>query len=66
MDETRTLLSKYFDILEDNGTAKYLQCKSIPISFKNSDSTDILWKKHDKSIQNEKLYDIEPKHRRWP
>jgi len=61
MGETRTLLSKYFDILEENRTAKYLQCKHIPVSFTSSETFDILWKKHDKVIEKMKLDEIEPK-----
>ncbi|KYK21178.1 radical SAM protein [Thermoplasmatales archaeon SG8-52-4] len=55
------LLSKYFDILDENRTAKYLQCKHIPVSFKITDSTDNLWKIHNSITKNIKLVDIEPK-----
>lgn len=61
MGEIRTLLSDYFEILEKNRTAKYLQTKSVPVSFKNSETTDNLWKKHDKLIKNIKLNNDEPK-----
>ena len=61
MGTTRALLSKYFEILEENRTAKYLQCKHIPVSFNKSDSTENLWKKHDKALQDVKLEGIEPK-----
>lgn len=61
MGDVRVLLSDYFDILEENRKAKYLQCKHIPVSFQNSESSENLWKKHDKAIQNVKLNDIEPK-----
>lgn len=61
MGDIRNLLSDYFEILEENRTAKYLQCKHIPISFKELESIDNLWKKHDQAIQNVKLGDIEPK-----
>lgn len=61
MTETRFLLSKYYDILEENRTAKYLQCKHIPVFFSNSESTSKLWEKHDKALQSMKLSDIEPK-----
>ena len=60
MVETRLLLSKYYDILEEKGNAKYLQCKQIPISFKTSESTETLWEKHDKTLKNIKLSKIEP------
>jgi len=61
MGEIRILLSKYFDILDENRTAKYLQCKHIPVSFKITDSTDNLWKIHNSITKNIKLVDIEPK-----
>jgi len=61
MSVTRTLLSKYFGILEENRTAKYLQCKDIPVSFSTTESINKLWIKHERSIQNEKLCDVEPK-----
>jgi len=61
MGDVRNLLSKYFSILEENRTAKYLQCKDTPISFDSSDSTDNLWKNHDESLQNLKLSDVKPK-----
>jgi len=61
MGNTRTLLSKYYDILEEKGTAKFLDCKHIPVSFSDSESTASLWKKHDTAIKNMKLCDTEPK-----
>jgi putative pyruvate formate lyase activating enzyme len=61
MGEIRTLLSKYFEILEENRTTKYQQCKHIPVSFKITDSTDNLWKLHNSITKNIKLVDIEPK-----
>ena len=61
MGDVRNLLSKYFDILEENRIAKYLQCKHIPVSFTDSESTNNLWIKHDKALENVKLEDVEPK-----
>jgi len=61
MGDERTLLSTYFDILEENGTAQYLQCKHVPVSFMTSESTNNLWKKHDEAMQTAKLCDTEPK-----
>jgi len=60
MGETRNLLSDYFDILEENRTAKFLLCKDVNDPFKNKYSTDNLWKLHDKSIENLKLSDVKP------
>ena len=46
----RALLPKYHDILEENGTARYLNCKHIPVSFEKSQSTDELWHIHDEAL----------------
>jgi len=61
MIETRILLSKYYDIIEENRTAKYLQCKHTPLSFNVKESNKDLWEKHDKILQNIKQTDLEPK-----
>jgi len=61
MSITRTLLSKYFGIVEENRTAKYLQCKDILVSFSTTESIGTLWKKHNTAIKNFKVGDIEPK-----
>jgi len=61
MGDLRALLSDYFEILEEKRTAKYLQSKHVPVSFKNSEPIDNLWIKHDKLIQNLKLDDVEYK-----
>ena len=61
MGDTRVLLSAYFEILEENRIAKFLQCKQVSASFDNSETTDNLWKKHDKTIKNFKVEDIKPK-----
>lgn len=58
--ETGALLSKYFGILEENRKARYLLCKNVPVSFDESESTDDLWKKHDKAIKNFKIDDVKP------
>ena len=50
MVETRVILSNYFDILEENRTSKYLLCKYTPVSFKKTESTGDLWKKHDETL----------------
>lgn len=61
MRETRNLLSDYFQIVEENITAKYLHCKHIPVNFNKSESNDSLWKKHYKALRNIKLDSVEPK-----
>jgi len=60
MGNIRYLLSNYFSILEEDKSSKYLECKFIPVSFSNTEETKDLWKKHDKSIKEGKLEDIEP------
>ena len=61
MGVVRNLLSDYFEILEENRTAKYLQCKQVTANFNCSESIEELWKKHDKIIKNFKVEDIKPK-----
>ncbi len=60
MGEIKNLLSDYFDILEENRTAKFLQCKDINVNFNTKYSTHKLCKLHDKSINNLKLSDFRP------
>ena len=48
----RALLPKYHAILEENGTAQYLDCKHIPVSFETSQSTDELWELHDEALRS--------------
>jgi putative pyruvate formate lyase activating enzyme len=47
----RALLPKYYQILEENRNAAYLDCKQIPAAFKESDSTEKLWKLHNKTLR---------------
>ena len=51
MGEIRTLLSDYFEILEEYRDAKYLQSKYIPVSFNKIDSTKSLWEEHNKVVE---------------
>jgi putative pyruvate formate lyase activating enzyme len=57
----RALLPKYHDILEEQGTAQYLNCKYIPVSFEQLQSTDELWRTHDQALQLMKVQDTTPK-----
>lgn len=57
----RTLLPKYHDILDEQGTAQYLDCKHIPVSFERSQSTDELWRTHDEALQLMKVQNTTPK-----
>jgi len=52
MMKVRSLLPKYHDILEENRTAQYLDCKHIPVSFETSQSTDELWELHEKTLRS--------------
>ena len=46
----RALLPKYHEILEENRTACYQNCKHIPAFFDVSQSTDELWRIHDEAL----------------
>lgn len=52
MTDTKFLLAKYYDILEGNTNAIYLQCKHVPVSFNSTESTETLWKKHGKTLNS--------------
>lgn len=61
MVNERNILTSYFNILEENKLAKYLNCKQTPITYTPSDSTDKLWKIHDQALINLHVSDIIPK-----
>jgi putative pyruvate formate lyase activating enzyme len=61
MNEIRLLLSDYFDILEENKDAKYIQCKNVFVDFDKSESYDDLWKKHDETVKKIKIEADKPK-----
>ena len=46
----RALLPKYHEILEENRTACFQNCKYIPAFFDVSRSTDELWRIHDEAL----------------
>ncbi|RLF34339.1 MAG: radical SAM protein [Thermoplasmata archaeon] len=54
------ILSKYFEILEENIPAKYQNCKYIPVEFNTDNSLKILWEKHDSALKNIKLSEVKP------
>jgi len=60
MEIVRNILSKYFEILEENRTAKYLLCKNIQVKYDKNKSTGYLWKIHDEALKNFKVKDIQP------
>ena len=60
MSDVKTILPRYFSILEENKTAQYIKCKYTPISFDTAESTEKLWKKHDAALKNKKAADREP------
>ena len=58
MDLARMLLPKYHDILSDERMAQYLDCKHIPVSFEQTQSTDELWCIHDEALQLMRVQNI--------
>jgi len=58
MINAKNILPRYFDILEENGIARYIQCKYIPVTFSKSETNKSLWEKHRSAIKNQKLCDI--------
>ncbi len=48
----RELLPKYHEILEENRSAFYRDCKQIPVTFNITQSTETLWKIHDKALHS--------------
>jgi putative pyruvate formate lyase activating enzyme len=61
MMTVRSLLPKYHDILEEQGTAQYLDCKHIPVSFEQTQSIDELWSIHNQALQLMKVRNTLPK-----
>jgi putative pyruvate formate lyase activating enzyme len=61
MINERKILTSYFNILEENKSAKYLDCKQISVSYNSSDSIDKLWSIHDQALKNQQISDINPK-----
>lgn len=57
----RSLLPKYHEILDEQGTAQFLHCKRIPVSFEQTQSTDDLWHIHDESLELTKVQNTSPK-----
>ena len=60
MIDEKTILPRYFDILEKNKTVQYLKSKYAPVSFDIAESTEKLWEKHDASLNNQKTSTTEP------
>jgi putative pyruvate formate lyase activating enzyme len=60
MIDEKTILPRYFDILEKNKTAQYLQSKYTPVSFDIAESTEKLWEKHDTALKNIKTTNVKP------
>ncbi|KYK29493.1 radical SAM protein [Thermoplasmatales archaeon SG8-52-1] len=57
MKDIKTLLSNYFEILNQKRKAKFLLCKQVKASFDKKDSINDLWKTHDISIKNFEISD---------
>ncbi len=51
----RALLPKYHNIIEENGTAQYLDCKHIKVRFDAMQPTNELWELHDKALRSFKV-----------
>jgi len=60
MDAWRRLLPRYYDILEDQGTAQYLDCKQVQVSFDPSTPLAGLWGIHDSALEHLKIQDTPP------
>ena len=60
MSDINAYLPNYFSILNKETIPKYIQSKYIPVSYKSSDSTKELWKKHNIAIKKNKINDILP------
>jgi putative pyruvate formate lyase activating enzyme len=60
MSAWRSLLLKYRDILEENGTAQFLNCQYTPVSFNASTPLEELWRIHDTAITQMKVQNIVP------
>jgi len=60
MSDIKTILPRYFNILEKNETAQYLHSKYIPVHFDIIESTKKLWEQHDTALKNKKTTNEEP------
>ena len=60
MNNTRNLLSKYFEIIKHQTESKFQICKYIPVIYKKLNSTKQLWKIHDEILSNPKYSDLKP------
>jgi putative pyruvate formate lyase activating enzyme len=61
MKNTRSLLSKYYEILDGSRSAKYLKSKLVPVIISKNESYEDLWKKHKDLIKNFIKSDTKPK-----
>jgi len=59
MINARSIFPRYYGILEENEIAKYIQCKHVSVDFNIGEKTNLLFKKHDVAIRNNKLCEIE-------
>ena len=60
MINVRSIFPRFFDIIEENGIAKYIQSKYVSVNYDKSEDTQLLWEKHDNAIKKMKLCDIKP------
>jgi putative pyruvate formate lyase activating enzyme len=59
--EAKSALPRYFNILNGNETASYLDCKKFPVDIDFGATEDLLWEKHDESTKN--LEKSQPSHK---
>jgi putative pyruvate formate lyase activating enzyme len=58
MNTARSLLPKYYSILEEHRTAQYLECKHIRVSFDPITTTNELWHIHDTALTEMNVQDL--------
>jgi putative pyruvate formate lyase activating enzyme len=56
----KSLLPRYFDILENKDTAKYIICKHVSVEFNPKEPIDKLWRKHDEALKKMKVEVVSP------
>ena len=47
----KKVLSKYFSILEGKEVPSFIRCKEVKVEFSVNESTESLWKKHEKAMK---------------
>ena len=60
MYSKKTLFPSYFNILEGEQSARYLDCKHRPVSFTRDEPTEVLWEKHRQALSSTHVQDNLP------